>query len=193
MRYLKNLPVAAAALVLLSLAALTPNKAAAAATAVVVTDLNMRAGPGTQYPVVRVLPGSASVVIHGCTAGIAWCDVGFGPDRGWVSANYLQVTYRGRTVVVTPAVAPAVGLAVVTFNQAYWNTYYVGRPWYGYWNRYYRAPARAAVGCNGNGCAGVAVRPGRAAVGQCSNGTCSGTVVRRTPWGPVVRQGSISR
>ncbi|MBN9672034.1 SH3 domain-containing protein [Roseibium aggregatum] len=192
MRSIKRLSLAAATLVLLSLTAFAPT-GASAATAVVMTDLNMRAGPGTHYPVVRVLPGSASVVIYGCTAGTTWCDVGFGPDRGWVSASYIQVTYQGQTVVVTPAVAPAVGLAVVTFNRAYWNTYYVGRPWYASWNTYYRAPAGAAAACNGNGCAGVAVRPGRAAVGQCSNGTCTGTVVRRTPWGPVVRQGSISR
>jgi len=190
MKRIRNLAAALGGLALFSLAALAPGTASAAAAAVTVSNLNMRAGPGTGYPVVRVLPANAAVTIYGCNAGTSWCDVGFGPDRGWVSANYLQVTYQNRPVVVTPAIAPAVGLTVVTFNQAYWNRYYVGRPWYGQWNTYYRG---AAAGCNGNGCAGVAVRPGRAAVGHCADGTCSGTVVRRTPRGPVVRHGTVSR
>lgn len=37
--------------------------------------------------------------------------------------------------------SPVAGITVVSFNQAYWNTYYVGRPWYGQWSAYYYRPA----------------------------------------------------
>ena len=40
-------------------------------------------------------------------------------------------------VVVSPAVAPALGIGVVAFNRAYWDRYYAGRPWYGRWGNYY--------------------------------------------------------
>ncbi|WP_346915694.1 SH3 domain-containing protein [uncultured Roseibium sp.] len=189
MKRSRKLALAAGAAALVGMGALAPASAEAAG-AVTVSNLNMRAGPGTVYPVVRVLPANASVALYGCNAGTTWCDVGFGRDRGWVSANYLQVTYQNRTVVVTPAIAPAIGLGVVTYNQAYWNTYYVGRPWYGHWNTYYR---RAAGGCNGNGCGAVAVGPRGVAVGGCNDVTCGGAVVRRTPRGPVVRHGSFNR
>lgn len=195
MRSFFKFPAAAMTFVLLSLGAQPSSQAAVTITAgLTVTNLNMRAGPGTHYPVVTVLPGNAEVAIYGCIAGATWCDVSFGNSRGWVSSNYLRVAYQNRTVVLTPSIAPAVGLVVVTYDRAYWNTHYAGRPWYGAWNSYYRPHGGAAVGCNGNGCAGVAVRPGRkVAVGKCSDGTCEGTVVRRTPRGPVVRHGTIAR
>lgn len=163
---------------------------AMAASAVTLANLNLRAGPGTVYPVVRVLPPNVAVTIYGCNAGTTWCDVGFARDRGWVSASYLQVMYKNRPVVVTPAVVPAVGLTVVTYNQAYWNAYYVGRPWYGQWNTYYR---RAGGGCNDNGCGGAVAGPRGAAIGGCNEDVCRGATVRRTPYGPVVHRGTVTR
>ncbi|WP_246669709.1 SH3 domain-containing protein [Agrobacterium sp. B1(2019)] len=171
------------------LSAMAPTSAAAATSAVAVTNVNMRAGPSTRYPVVITLPARAALTVYGCTANTSWCDVSWGRDRGWVAANYVQVFYRGSTVVVTPTVAPAIGLTVVAFNQAYWNTYYVGRPWYGEWNVYYGGGSRSVVrGCNDDGCGGAAVTRGpygggRAAVGGCNDDGCGGAAVTRGPYG----------
>ncbi|MGK6312649.1 SH3 domain-containing protein [Neorhizobium sp. DT-125] len=170
------------------LSAITPTSAAAATSAVAVTNVNMRAGPSTRYPVVITLPARAALTVYGCTANTSWCDVSWGRDRGWVAANYVQVFYRGSTVVVTPTVAPAIGLTVVTFNQAYWNTYYAGRPWYGEWNVYYGGSRSVTTGCNGNGCGAAAVTRGpygggRAAAGGCNDDGCGGAAVTRGPYG----------
>ncbi|WP_173006152.1 SH3 domain-containing protein [Labrenzia sp. THAF82] len=188
MRYIKNI-VAAGALMLAALAGVAP-AIAATQSAVTVANLNMRAGPGTAFPVVHVLPVHAGVTIYGCNAGTSWCDVGFGRERGWVSASYLHVVYGGRPVVVTAELVPFIGLTVVTFNQTYWNVHYHGRPWHGHWHQYSRF---AAGGCGDRGCAGVAVGPRRVAVGGCKGGKCKGVIVRRTPNGPVVRKRAVSR
>jgi uncharacterized protein YraI len=194
---------AALAAAMLTLAgAAVPDDASASTAAFSVTNVNMRAGPSTSYPVVVTLPPAAGLTLFGCTANVSWCDVAWGRDRGWVAANYLHISHQGQKVVVTPALAPAIGITVVAFNRTYWNTHYVGRPWYGHWHGHpphhshppHNPPRRAVGGCNDNGCAGASVRPGRVAAGHCSDGTCSGTSVNRGPHGRVwVRHGSISR
>ena len=76
------------------------NSASAASAAVATADVNMRAGPSTAYPVVTVVPQGAAIVTFGCVADYSWCDVGFAGKRGWVSAHYMQVVWRGAPVVV---------------------------------------------------------------------------------------------
>lgn len=184
---------------LLAWALIAGADARAATPATATASVNMRAGPGTGYPVVTTLPEQAALTVFGCTASTTWCDVAWGPNRGWVAATYIALPYQGRVTVLTPVVAPAVGVTVVVFGQSYWNTYYVGRPWYGHWHVYHRPapppPRRGAVvGCNEHGCAGAAVGPRRAAVGYCNDDTCRGAVVRRGPHGGVVvRRGSVAR
>lgn len=112
----------------------------AATPAYTTANVNLRAGPGTTYPVLTTVPNGGSITTYGCLEGYNWCDVSWGAERGWMSASYIQVTYQGQPVIITPAIAPAVGLTVVVFNRAYWDRYYYGRPWYGNWNRYYRPP-----------------------------------------------------
>lgn len=176
------------------IAALGASSAAAATSAVTVTSVNMRAGPSTQYPVVVTLSSGVALTLYGCTANTTWCDVGWGRDRGWVAASYLQVFYGGSNATLTPAIAPVIGLTVVAFNQAYWNTHYVGRSWYGQWNVYYRPPTRGVAGCGEKGCGAAVARPGQVRAGHCANGTCTGTAVDRGPGGRVwVRRGSVSR
>ncbi|MEH2698636.1 MULTISPECIES: SH3 domain-containing protein [Rhizobium] len=119
--------------------------AAAATVAVATGNVNLRAGPSTAYPVVAVVPVGARIVTPGCLSGYIWCDIGFGSYRGWVSARYVQVVYSGAPVVLSPAVAAGVGVAVVAFNKAYWDNYYVGYPWYRSWS-VYAVPPRAAYG-----------------------------------------------
>lgn len=168
-----------------------PSLAAAATVAVSTGNVNLRAGPSTVYPVVTVVPAGTRITTYGCVSGYSWCDVSFGAYRGWVSASYIQVVYRGNPVIVTPVVAPAVGLTVVAYNRAYWDTYYAAYPWYGRWGHYYRpgypvAPAARvtshdrAVTCTGDSCTATrtttGIYGGSASQSRtCANGECNAT------------------
>ena len=132
-------------------------------------NVNLRAGPAVKYPVVSVVPTGAPVTTHGCTPGYRWCDVSFEGYRGWVAARYLKVIYDGVPTVITPALAPRIGLVVTAFTAAYWGRHYHKYPWYRDWPRYYAdhptpyaAPPRArAAAFHGSG--------------SCADGKCSGS------------------
>jgi uncharacterized protein YraI len=115
------------------LAALSATAAKAATAAIAVTTVNLRAGPSTTYPVVTVVPAGNAISLHGCNASYSWCDIAYGIHRGWVSAGYVQVIYRSAPVIVTPAVAPRLGIVVVNYDRAYWERHYVRYPWYAPW------------------------------------------------------------
>lgn len=127
--------------IVLSAAATTPALPSRAdAPGFVVANVNLRAGPGTQYPPVVVVPAGSPVVMYGCTAGYAWCDVSWGPSRGWMAQRYLRLAYQNAQAPV-PAFAVAVGLPIVTFDIGpYWNAYYARQPWYGNLWRYGGGP-----------------------------------------------------
>ncbi|MEM7776145.1 MAG: SH3 domain-containing protein [Pseudomonadota bacterium] len=132
--------------------------ASAAAPAVTTTDVNLRAGPSTHFPVVNVVPNGARLVTFGCLADYSWCDVRFGGVRGWLAARYLFLPQR--RAVVTAAVAAPAGIPVIRFTQAYWHTHYAARPWVGRWHVYaarLRRPVRRGVRakCLGAGCSGT--------------------------------------
>lgn len=114
--------------------------AQAATPSFTTANVNLRAGPGTSYPVLVTVPNRGAITTHGCLENYNWCDVSWGAERGWMSASYIQVTYEGQPVYVTPAIAPVVGLSVVIYDRAYWDRWYYGRPWYANWDRYYRPP-----------------------------------------------------
>lgn len=176
-------------LLALALLLAVPAASNAATVAVATANVNLRAGPSTVYPVVTTVPAGVQMVTHGCLTGYTWCDISMGNFRGWVAANYIQVVYRGAPVVLSPVVAPAVGVAVVSFNRAYWDTYYATYPWYGSWAHY--APPRYApypagrvtsynrsVTCSGGACSGTrsatGVYGGSASQARtCANGTCT--------------------
>jgi uncharacterized protein YraI len=95
-----------------------------------IANVNERAGPSTQYPSVAVIPAGAPVVIYGCLNDYTWCDVSWGPNRGWMSAAYLQVTYQSRRVRLHDYISP-LGIPFVTFNfDTYWGDYYRHRPFF---------------------------------------------------------------
>jgi len=103
---------------------------AAAENAKTTTDLNMRAGPSTGYPVVEVIPGGAPVTVHGCIADYDWCDTSWQDARGWVAGDYLRYFYRQSYVPVIDY-GPRLGLPIVAFSvDTYWDRYYRRRPWY---------------------------------------------------------------
>jgi hypothetical protein len=64
-------------------------------------DLNVRAGPGTQNPIIGVVGSGQSVNIRGCEQSGRWCTVAFDGGEGWVSAKYLSGDFNAGQVVVT--------------------------------------------------------------------------------------------
>ena len=166
---------------------------ARAATAVTVTDLHLRAGPGFNYPVVTTVPVYADMFAYGCTVNFAWCDISWLGYHGWVPASYIEALYWGEPIVVTASVAPALGLGAITFSHQYWERYYSRYPWYNSWSVYHVAPAPAAhygaTTCYAGVCRHVGVNvfhaPPAAPVGhygitRCANGYCrhAGVTVR---------------
>lgn len=103
---------------------------AAATEGYVLTDVNLRAGPGTGYPALDVIPAGEQVTIHGCLSDRAWCDVTSSVDRGWMSSRYLQTLYSGRRFGVRE-IGPRVALPVISFQIGrYWDDHYRDRSWY---------------------------------------------------------------
>ena len=83
--------------------------------------------------------------VFGCLSDYRWCDVSYGPNRGWVYAGFLSYTYQNRPVVIYQS-GSVIGFPIITFSiGTYWDTYYRGRPWYRDRSRYYNwrpPPAR---------------------------------------------------
>ncbi|QRM50096.1 DUF1236 domain-containing protein [Rhizobium sp. BG6] len=84
-------------------------------TATAINDLNVRAGPGTQYPSVGVATRGSQTLLDGCVAGSNWCRVDVNGMRGWVYAQYLQVDQGGAQVVVDQN-RDDLGVPVVTYE-----------------------------------------------------------------------------
>jgi uncharacterized protein YraI len=111
-------------------------------------DVNLRAGPDTNYPSVAMLPAGVEVAIEGCVDGWSWCDVAAGNNRGWVAGSFLQEEYQGQRVLV-PEYGVRIGIPLVSFVfSTYWDENYRNRSWYGnreHWShvtpRYHAASA----------------------------------------------------
>ena len=73
---------AGAAMLLLLSADLAPARPVA-----VVSDVNLRAGPGTDAQIITLIPRGAVVEVGACTNG--WCQVSFGSNMGFSIANNL--------------------------------------------------------------------------------------------------------
>lgn len=132
-----------AALIAAAALALAGADASAQQYALTSKDVNLRAGPARDYPIVAVLPPQVQVLVYGCIPSYTWCDVMAGPDRGWVYAGNLLYDY-GNRVVILPSVAAVVGIGIATFIiDDYWHDHYSNRWWWPQrqrWYRPYRAP-----------------------------------------------------
>ena len=60
---------------------------AAAAPAALERNANVRAGPGTNYPVIATLPAGATVDVNGSTG--SWCQVNTSAGQGFVACSLL--------------------------------------------------------------------------------------------------------
>ncbi len=161
-------------------------------TAYTAKNVNVRAGPAVDFPVVAILPPGAPVIVEGCVSDYGWCDVVAGQNRGWVYAGNLVYPYQGQRVPVVNYGA-VIGLGVLTFSVgSYWDNHYRGRPWYSQRQEWidrprqgYRAgsrppPPQAPVARPGNHRLPQGQAPGGS--GRSSQGQASGAN-RRPPQG----------
>jgi uncharacterized protein YraI len=74
--------------------------AASAAPAITSSAVNLRSGPGTQYPVITTLPGRVAVNVSGCND--SWCAVNWNGTNGYVNAGYLDTAGAPAAVVAAP-------------------------------------------------------------------------------------------
>jgi len=105
---------------------------AAAAPALVTSDLNLRSGPGTNYQVLNVLPGGSTVDVLDCTG--SWCRVGWGNSTGYASRSYLDVA-SGPVYSAAPPPVIVAPPPVLGFGYGY--GYRSGPRYYGGGPRYY--------------------------------------------------------
>ena len=93
-------------------------------------QVNLRAGPGMEYPVIAILLAGVPVTVQGCVADYRWCDVEAGPSRGWVYGANIVYPYQGSNVPVI-SYGAMIGIGILAYSVAsYWDQHYVGRPWY---------------------------------------------------------------
>ncbi len=71
------------------------------------TELNVRAGPGSNYPVVGVLAAGQSATLQGCLKNGKWCSIAEAGGQGWVYSDYLAGDFGGETVVLSQRPANA--------------------------------------------------------------------------------------
>jgi uncharacterized protein YraI len=90
---------------------------ALALDAVAVTELNMRAGPGSQYPIVATIETNGSVDILGCLPEAQWCQVHWQGNEGWSYSEYLAITETGEQIFV-PQARSVLDIPVVAFEGA---------------------------------------------------------------------------
>lgn len=80
------------------------------------TDLNLRAGPGPQYPVIGALGVDEQATLDGCAQGSKWCQVTAKGQAGWAYSDYLVSEFTaGNRVVVTER--PAEAVPVVEYRE----------------------------------------------------------------------------
>lgn len=53
------------------------------------SDLDVRAGPGRDYPVLGVLGIDREATLRGCETTSSWCEISSGSLAGWVDSQYL--------------------------------------------------------------------------------------------------------
>jgi uncharacterized protein YraI len=83
------------------MAAALSTTASAAIVASAMTPLNVRSGPGPQYPVIGAIPVNGKTTIIGCIEGSLWCQVSIGGKQAWAYSKYLTATLSGRSLAVS--------------------------------------------------------------------------------------------
>lgn len=78
--------------------------ASAATLATATTSLNIRTGPGPEYPVIGAIPDRGQATVTGCIAGSLWCQVTYNGKQGWAYSQYMTASAGGQAVVISQTV-----------------------------------------------------------------------------------------
>lgn len=101
-----------------------------APTAVALSNVSVRSGPGDAYPVIGVLPAGGSAAIIGRTAAGDWWQLqgaNIQGGQGWAPADRVQAQNAGAVPVVTPPPAPTpTPTPLTTFSG--WKGEYFSNP-----------------------------------------------------------------
>jgi uncharacterized protein YraI len=131
----------------------TSGAALAATSATAITDLNVRSGPGPEYPVVGLVGQGQQAIVTGCIQGSKWCEVDNG---GWVYSDYLTADVSGAAVVLTDRPA-AVEMPTVTYEAPKGGAVAGGAVTGAVTGALVGGPIGAAVGAVAGGAVGAAV------------------------------------
>lgn len=101
--------------------------------------VNLRAGPGLEYPIVFAVQPGQPIDSNGCLSDWSWCDVSVDGYRGWMAGEFISYAYGGSYVPLY-TYGPRYGVPIISFNfVTYWDRWYRDRPWYhdrDYWAHY---------------------------------------------------------
>lgn len=156
--------------------------ASAAVEATAATDLNLRAGPGSQYVIDGVIAADDTVTVEGCEEESNWCKVSYNGKTGWAYGDYLTATTEADETVAVDAPDANLQLGPVIYQETSDTT------------------GRSIIAGGGTGAAAGALIAGPvgAAVGAAIGGTMGGladpgkqvvTYVVDNPVDPVFLQG----
>ncbi|MFD1199394.1 SH3 domain-containing protein [Brucella gallinifaecis] len=120
---------------------------AEASSGLATANINLRTGPGTQYPSIGRIPNGVVIGVAGCTNGYGWCRVNYSGLDGWASSRYIAVQ-TGRGGYTTNdnfgSTAAAIGIPLIAglaigsaINNNGWNDGpgWGPRPYRGGWGR----------------------------------------------------------
>lgn len=85
-------------------------------SATTATDIEVRSGPGAEFPTVGVATRGSEATLDGCIEGSRWCRVDVNGMRGWVYAQSLSVEQNGASVVVQDH-RDDLGIPTITYEQ----------------------------------------------------------------------------
>ncbi|MBB6484326.1 DUF1236 domain-containing protein [Rhizobium lusitanum] len=80
------------------------------------SDIEVRSGPGAEFPTVGVATRGSPATLDGCVEGSRWCRVDVNGMRGWVYAQYLSVEQNGAPVVVQDH-RDDLGIPTITYEK----------------------------------------------------------------------------
>jgi len=123
----------------LTLAAVAAPSLAQAQNAYTTDYVNLRAGPGLEYPVVFEVAQGQPLESYGCLDGYSWCDVSVNGYRGWIAGEFIQYAYNGGYEPLY-VYGPRYHVPIISFSfVSYWDTHYRNYRWYSYrdnWSHY---------------------------------------------------------
>ena len=97
-------------------ASIVPGVALAAMLATALTDLNIRSGPGPEYPVIGVIQAQQQLNMIGCIEGSLWCQITHKGKDGWAYSQYLATQSAGNRVIISDR-RQEVGVPTVTYSN----------------------------------------------------------------------------